>query len=245
MRAAILAVSVLAFAGCHGPERAALEGDAPRTAREAAADCDRGDPAACTNLGAMYVDGEIEATDAAERAARLFARACEAGATVACTNWAAGLPTEDAVPLLRTTCARDARACLDLGDRAGDDEERFAAYTLACEARLLRGCAERGARLLSGTGTAADPNAGAATLRSACHDGGGGACLELARELRRPGTTVGDPAHARALLERACSGGEGEACALRGEYTETPEDAAQAAIFRRRGCELGWAPACE
>lgn len=245
MRAALLAATAIAVAGCHGPERGALDGDAMPEARSAAAACDRGDPAACTNLGAMYADGEIDATDAEERAVRLFEHACAAGATVACTNLAGMLPDGEALPLLRTTCARDARACLALGDRAADVEERFAAYTLACDARLLRGCAERGARLLTGTGTAVDANEGAATLRSACHDGGGAACLELARELRRPGTTAGNPEHARALLERACSGGEGEACALRAEYAETPEDAAQAAVFRRRGCELGWAPACE
>jgi TPR repeat protein len=60
---------------------------------------------------------------------------------------------------------------------------------------------------------------------------------------------LAEPQLARAPCEKACAGGVGEACDnLADMYQEgfgAPRDHSQAAVFRKRACELGDRDACD
>lgn len=241
------ACALIALLGaCQGQEERALPTTAPSVSIEDAARCDDGDAMACANLGAAWLDGSLGNADVA-RATRLLTTACTDQAWLACVSLAELQDDDTAVGTLRAACAHEPAACLALGRRHEVPESKLAAFQAACDERILAGCTEQAMLRAYGDEAVRDLHIAVPLLRSTCNEGEMAACRELARLVAEPSGVFHEPEHVVVLLERACAGGDAEGCAMRAAHQNaaTPEGAHQADIFRRRACELGWAPSCE
>jgi TPR repeat protein len=230
---------------CVEAGRALLRGEGvkpdPQLARELFGDaCTERTQAGCLDLALMFQNGTGVAKDP-KTAVPLFDKACQGG---------------------------DAFACSLLGDAlyggigtARDPRAAQGSFERACELELFSGCTKLGDLLRL------QRDAGAAELyRKACAAeetdactilvldkgcAGREGCLEMAdlcSDYLVGYDVLAEPQLAIDPCEKACAGGAGEACDnLADMYEEgygVPSDHRQAALFRKRACELGDRDAC-
>ncbi|MCC6409331.1 MAG: sel1 repeat family protein [Planctomycetes bacterium] len=189
---------------------------------------DLGDPAACNQLGMIYLEGEIVPQNRGA-AAHYFARACELGNPRGCENVARQFLTwgEAISPQVvqrafdqleqRPLPGQAARATTLVGrayelgrGRPQDRGRAWACYAASARVGELDG-AKGLVRLWLGGSPAGDELALAAPLLERAPDAE--SAYLLARQLRAGAGVPADEARARALIERACGLGVAEACA--------------------------------
>jgi TPR repeat protein len=231
---------------CVEAGRAVLRGEGvkpdPERARELFSDaCTQRTHAGCLDLALMLQNGSGVPQDTAAAAA-LFEKACEGG---------------------------DASACQLLGDAlyAGVGIERDlkgaqAAYQRGCGMALFSSCTkladllrvqhDPAAEALYKKACAADEKDACTVLALKKDCAGRDACLDLAdlcSDYLAGYDVLAEAQLARGPCEKACAGGVGEACDnLADMYQEgygAPRDLSQAAVFRKRACDLGDRDACD
>lgn len=230
---------------CVEAGRAVLRGQGVKPdavkARELFSDaCTQRSHAGCLDLALMLQNGDGVAKDPAAAAA-LFEKACAGG---------------------------DATSCQLLGDAryagigiAKDLKAAQAGFEKACGLELFSACTKLGdllrlqrdpkAEVLYKTACAADEKDACTilALEKPCDALDG--CLDVAdlcADYLAGYDVLAEPALARAPCEKACDGGLGEACDnLADMYQDgwgAPKDVTQAAVLRRKACNLGDRDAC-
>jgi TPR repeat protein len=251
----VLAVVVVLLPACKGDIQAALPDGASAEMQQEARLCDRGEPTACNNVGAMYEDGEGFEPDPA-RAATLYQQACGAGASLACVNLADltiaghgdGSPTE----ILRLACeTREQTACLRLGQLYADKEGAFYEPVLArqnlqtaCESNIMAGCVGWADLLAAGEGGEADLDQAHHLYQRTCGNAFPDGCARWGEVLLTGPEALRDPRMGAAQLERACANDVASACMRlsrlqRSGSAGVEPDYSASDFHRRRACDLG------
>ncbi len=231
---------------CVEAGRATLRGEGvksdPDRARELFSDaCTERTHVGCLDLALMLQNGSGIPQDFAA-AAELFDKACAGGDAAACQLLGdaryAGVGIErdlkGAQSAFERACGMELySACTKLGDlfRVQHDEARAGEqYRKACAADEKDACA-------------------VLVLEKPC--AGREGCLsfsDLCSDYLAGYDVLAEPQFARAPCEKACKGGVGEACDnLADMFQEgfgVPRDVAQAAVLRKRACDLGDRDAC-
>lgn len=203
MRQSISAVAILLAVACGGSGKSSQTADEANREYEQgefarAADlfqraCDQRDAKSCTQLGAMYLDGQ-----------------------------GVGKNNGKGVSLLDLGCAlEDPVGCEALGHAlvigAGgkkDETRATAAFHKACKAGLRTACTEHGISLWRGRGVAKDVAQAHEILKENCKRDVGAACFYLGVLLKMGDEGVErDPAGAAKALSKACELKHREACA--------------------------------
>src|SRR5262249_16219529 len=150
--------------------------------------CDKGDVAACTQLGVLHEEGRGVARDG-RRAVSLFEKACQASDELGCAYQsfmlfeglgvkqdqarARELATGASPGLARACDAAHPKECVALGamllmGEKGEPARAAETMTKACDAGEPAGCANLGVMTLLGVGVPRDPAGALARLTKAC-----------------------------------------------------------------------------
>ena len=230
------------------------DADAVRQRAEAA--CTDTLPSGCNTLAMAWHFGTGGDKDLG-KALALYQQACAGGFAPSCDNlgplYQGGLPdVPDREHLLREACDAappQASACAHLGDAlaATEPPSAHAAYRLACDAKLARGC--RGVALLVLDARVPGDEAEAfELLEGACEVGEPAACARWGDELATGRRVPRDLALAFEARAAACDSGHGPACvagaAQRKKGKGVDKDKAAAAEMLQRACVLGVDDVC-
>lgn len=191
------------------------------------AQCDRGQPDSCVNLGFAYEHGRGVARDTG-RAAQLYQKACELGSPLGCHNLGAVLTEGQGMQ-------HDAVKAAELFKRACNEGEP-------------RGCNSLGAAFFAGSGVAANSSAAAALFDRACNGGEPAGCTNLGSLHLTGALGAKDPRLAARLYERACQGRDLAGCtSLAGALESgngTSQDLPRAVALYDDACQRGYPLAC-
>jgi len=157
--------------------------------------CERGDAAACSQLGVMYEYGLAVAMDV-QRAKELYDRACNQGNRGACVNYGKLLAEGAQV------------ATAEEGSRLASVEHGIRVLSQACREGDARGCGELGRLLLT---KKHDTASSVVLLRQACEGGHSDSCYLLGSQFDH-GEFGNDPVEALAFYQKACGGGHQRGC---------------------------------
>lgn len=217
-------------------------------------------------LSALVLDfGEDGMTPPATVVAPLYERACKEGYRPACTPsvWRVDNKAnlEAARKVFAPLCAKgDMLACVVEGwaltqvkpgipSVVGPDPEvGMARFERACDAGLLRGCAEVGTLLREGVGGQADEAAALPFITRACEGGIGNACMGLGTMYLRGSGVDADPARAADYYRQGCDRDDGLSCVgLAYQLAQgrgVPKDGAAATTLMDKACNLGASDGC-
>ncbi len=198
-------------------------GDVP----DCTAQCDRGQPASCLNLGYAHHSGQGVGVDR-NRAAQLYQKACELGSPQGCHNLGYLLSAGEGV-------TRDLPRAATLFEKACDEGE-------------ARGCNSLGAAYFSGSGVPTNQTKAGTLFRRACDGGEPLGCSNLG-SLHLTGTVgAKNPTVAAGLFERACHGKDPTGCSNFAAALETgngvPTDLPRAVQLYDTTCQGGFPFAC-
>jgi uncharacterized protein len=218
---------VMSAGKCAAPNAQRPHRCRPGDIADCTAQCDRGQPESCVNLGFASERGQGAAPDV-NRAAQLYQKACELGSALGCHNLGYLLSEGPGI-------AHDAAKAASLFERA-------------CTEGEARGCNSLGAAFFAGAGVAANPSTAAGLFKRACNGGEPGGCTNLG-SLRLTGMLGNkDAVQAARLFERACDGRDPAGCASLASAFETgngvAQDLARAVALYDRSCQSGYALGC-
>jgi len=131
--------------------------------------------------------------------------------------------------------------------RLGRDEaEAVRKFSRACDLRHAPGCTAMALALQSGRGAAVDLAKARAAYTQACGGGDGPGCAGAGRMVLRGQGGDADVSQGLTLLNRGCDLKSGPACGSLGQHFggAPPADAAKAAEFYGRACNLGQRMLC-
>lgn len=121
----------------------------------------------------------------------------------------------------------------------------------ACESGDLAVCAEYGAALVTGEGTAKDRERGLKYLRKACDGDNYQGCRSMGMAQVMGPRNADELIMGIAALTKACDGKDGGACHMLGTIKAgliriegIQKDEAQSKAFYKRGCEYGYQASC-
>jgi TPR repeat protein len=191
----------------------------------------QGIPAACNQLGLLYMNGEVIGKDRAA-AGHYFATACQAGDLDGCAN----LSTQ-------FLFLREARSEKDVA-RGLERLERECG-----QGRDAGSCFLIGFAYETGRGRPADPVRARQLYREGARRGSVDACKALLRIAAAGNGSTNELEDCARVLEVACERGDAESCLLLATMLHagagTPHDDEKARDFLRRACTLGSDAACQ
>lgn len=202
---------------CFGYGKLLVEGkhvtaDLVRGQQQLEAACDGGHAPACSFLAGRHESGAGGLEKDEGRALLLREKACEAGHAASCTELGDRLARADAArasALFERACAgNDGVGCArsaTLHARRGEGRRALARFLKACELEHAASCADAGALLEAGTGTAPDPAKARSLYQAACEDEVGVGCASLASLVARGIGGERNWGDAVALYAKACS----------------------------------------
>ena len=199
----------------------------PGDIQDCTAQCDRGQPESCVNLGFAFERGQGAPKDVG-RAAQLYQKACELGSALGCHNHGFLLAQGEGI--------------------SHDPARAVAAWEKACSGGEARGCNSLGSALFTGAGVATDNRRAALLFQKACNGGEPAACTNLG-SLHLTGTL--GPKNALLavdLFQRACGGHDPAGCFSLGSAFETgngvQQDLARSVQLYEGACQNGYPLAC-
>jgi hypothetical protein len=199
----------------------------PRDVADCSAQCDRGQPESCVNLGFAHERGQGAPRDL-PRASQLYAKACELGSALGCHN--AGYLLHEGEGMTH------------------DPAKAVGLFEKACLGGEARGCNSLGAALFAGAGIPQDASRAGKLFQRACSGGEPAGCTNLGTLLLTG--TLGDrnPLLATSLFERACQGHDLSGCTSLASAFETGSgvqaDLGRAVRLYESSCESEYAYAC-
>jgi len=201
------------------------------------AGCDRGELAACNELGARYARGDGVTTDNV-KAVALYTLACDGENALGCMNLGAmywegdGVPRNDRIAALdfRKGCEGGvAAACLNLSIAYGtgrgvpkDPAESVRNAVRGCTGGAPVGCVRASMAKIAGDGVPKDVQGGLGELDALCSRKEAAACKQLA-SIYVAGIAPdvpADPVRVRDYGEKACRLGSKESCQLVGQLAK-------------------------
>jgi TPR repeat protein len=226
--------------------------------------CDAGDSAACTMLGANYMNGLGVEKDL-KQAEDLFQKGCKGDDIRSCADLgilymndtADREKVKQAITLNRDACnGGEMTGCASLAwmylnglGMKEDDAQAASYFGKACDGGNLLACTNLAAMYSNGRGVTADPTKAAALYRQACDGGEMGGCTGLAVDYQEGAGVTLDFDQASTLFHKACDGGNMLACNDLGmNYARgwgVTKDTAQAESFFRKACDAGNQNSCE
>lgn len=199
----------------------------PRDVADCGAQCDRGHPESCVNLGFAHERGQGAPKDV-RRASQLYAKACELGSALGCHN---------------------AGFLLNEGEGMSHDPAKAVGlFEKACLWGEARGCNSLGAALFAGSGIAHDLDRAGKLFQRACSGGDPAGCTNLGTLLLTGKFGDRNPLLAASMFERACQGRDLAGCSSLASAFETGSgvqaDLGRAAKLYESSCDSGYAYAC-
>lgn len=233
-------------------------------AAECKASCDKGENAACNELGRMHWYGTGGATRDERRAAEIARQLCDRGDLRGCLNVAfahefgrgAELNLPKAMELYQKVCdAGDQGGCagvanmLFYGEGVQKDPARaIPLLTQACNASIPSACNTLGYALETAQGIAQDLVRAADLYEKACNARYAPACGNLGLLYRYEKGKPRDNARAASLFKQACDGEDALGCVELGRMyyagLSLERNPARAANLFRQACEAGNSEGC-
>jgi len=236
----------------------------PEDFGDCTAECTRGDPSSCFELGKLYGNGRGVAKDES-RAVSLYQKACDAAYVPACVSLAFALRSGKVAPKDESRAAGLFKKACESGNESGcnglglmaehggggvtkDESQALALFKKACDAGVAAGCSNLGGLYAKGKGVERDEARAVELWKQGCEGGHAWGCAELGHAYAKAKGVSRDDGQAASFAKKGCDGGATVGCTTLGELTlagrGVPRDELRAAALFRQACDEGGGGGC-